>query len=390
MIITNYTKFLESNNQNDMWNIIPQSIKDIHTIFSEKSKQLFVVGGSVRDFILKKTPKDFDLATNATPDEILAIIGRKYRTNLQGKAFGVIVVFPEDQPKGIEIATFRSDIYDGKLGTTRNPNIKFTTINEDSERRDLSINALYYDLSSKKIVDLVGGVDDLKNGIARFVGDPDLRIQEDPLRSLRCARFSCRFGLNLDELSKQAIIKNKKSLTILSRERIWEEIEKAFEQVGDFSSYFNLLNDLELWNQIFDQNKVVFKPIQTKSLEVYIAMLLKDNSSDDLLRRMVQTYKINSEFTKKVVFLIKMQLFSINNVFSAYKSKIACHIDDNIILEWLKVLGINKDVFKHFYKFLDYEPTVSAQDLMDKGFKQKALGDEIERLEIEEFKKLIK
>lgn len=388
MIITKYNKFLESN-ENDMWSIIPQSIKDIHTIFSEQSKQLFVVGGSVRDFILEKTPKDFDLATNATPDEILKIIGNKYRTNLQGKAFGVIVVFPEDQPKGIEIATFRSDIYDGKLGTTRNPNIKFTTINEDSERRDLSINALYYDLSSRKIVDLVGGVNDIKNKIARFVGDPDLRIQEDPLRSLRCARFSCRFGFLLDEESKKAIIKNKKSLTILSRERIWEEIEKAFEQVNDFSSYFNLLNELELWEQIFDQNQIKFKPIKAKYLEVYIAMLLKDNSGDDLAKTMVQTYKINLDFTKKVIFLIKMQLFSINNVFNAYKAKIACHISNDMILEWFSVLNINKDVFKEFYKFLEYRPTISAQELMSKGFQKKALGDEIERLETIAFKKLL-
>lgn len=393
MIIKKYNRFLESNREKDMWDIIPQSIKDIHTIFSNQSKQLFVVGGSVRDFILDKQPKDFDLATNATPDEILKIIGNKYRTNLQGKAFGVIVVFTEDQPKGIEIATFRSDIYDGKLGSTRNPNIKFTTINADSERRDLSINALYYDLSSRKIVDLVGGIEDLKNGVARFVGDPDLRIQEDPLRSLRCARFSCRFGFKLDEKSKQAIIKNKKSLTILSRERIWEEIEKAFEQVKDFSLYFNLLNELELWEEIFDQNRVTFKDrsgrnIRSEYLEVYIAFLLKDNSGDDLIDKMVQTYKISSDFSKKVVFLNKMQLFSPDNVFNAYKSKVACHISNDIILDWLRVLNINKEVFKPFYKFLDYRPSVSAQDLMSKGFKGKALGDEIERLEAEAFKKL--
>ena len=370
-----------------MWDIIPQSIKGIHTIFSNQSKQLFVVGGSVRDFILDKQPKDFDLATNATPDEILSIIGRKYRTNLQGKAFGVIVVFTEDQPKGIEIATFRSDIYDGKLGSTRNPNIKFTTINADSERRDLSINALYYDLSSRKIVDLVGGIEDLKNGVTRFVGDANLRIKEDPLRSLRCARFACRFEFKLDEKSKQAIIKNKKSLTILSRERIWEEIEKAFEQVKDFSLYYNLLNELELWEEIFDQNRVTFKDIKSEYLEVYIAFLLKGNSGDDLMDKLVQTYKISSDFSKKVVFLNKMQLFSSDNVFSAYKSKVACHIQNDIILDWFKVLNINNVAFKEFYKFLDYRPSVSAQDLMSKGFKGKPLGDEIERLEAEAFKK---
>ena len=103
--------------------------------------------------------------------------------------------------------------------------------------------------------------------------------------------------------------------------------------------------------------------------------------------KLVQTYKISSDFSKKVVFLNKMQLFSSDNVFSAYKSKVACHIQNDIILDWFKVLNINNVAFKEFYKFLDYRPSVSAQDLMSKGFKGKPLGDEIERLEAEAFKK---
>lgn len=192
----------------------------------------------------------------------------------------------------------------------------------------------------------------------------------------------------IEELTRQAIIKNKESLTILSRERVWEEIEKAFEQVKDFSLYYNLLNELELWEEIFDQNRVTFKDIKSEYLEVYIAFLLKNNSGDDLMDKLVQTYKISSDFSKKVVFLNKMQLFSPDNVFSAYKSKVACHIQNDIILDWFKVLNINNVVFKEFYKFLDYRPSVSAQDLMSKGFKGKALGEEIERLESEAFKKL--
>jgi len=92
----------------------------------------------------------------------------------------------------MEIATFRSDVYDGKLGKTRNPDVKFTTIDQDVLRRDLRINGLFYDLDKREIVDLVGGVSDIKNRVIGMIGDPDLRIKEDPLRILRAIRMACR------------------------------------------------------------------------------------------------------------------------------------------------------------------------------------------------------
>jgi poly(A) polymerase len=190
-MITKYKLFCE-NLKNDMWSIIPQSVKELHELFKSKGKKLYVVGGAVRDFLNSDKPKDFDLCTDALPDEVLEILGSKYRTNLQGKAFGVVVVFTEDEPAGMEIATFRSDVYDGKLGMTRNPNVKFTTIDQDVLRRDLRINGLFYDLDKKEIVDLVGGIDDIKNGVIGMIGDPDLRIKEDPLRILRAIRMACR------------------------------------------------------------------------------------------------------------------------------------------------------------------------------------------------------
>jgi poly(A) polymerase len=190
MKLKRYTQFLES--KSDMWNIIPQSVKDLHKLFQSSGKKLYLVGGSVRDFLTGDKPKDFDLATDALPDEVLEIIGDKFRTNLQGKSFGVVVVFTKEVPEGMEIATFREDVYDDKLGKTRNPDIKFTTIEQDVLRRDLRINGLFYDLDKKEIVDLVGGVDDIKNKVIGMIGDPDLRIKEDPLRILRAIRMACR------------------------------------------------------------------------------------------------------------------------------------------------------------------------------------------------------
>ena len=190
MKLKRYTQFLES--KSDMWDIIPDSVKELHKLFQGKGRKLYLVGGSVRDFLTGDKPKDFDLATDALPDEVLEIVGDKYRTNLQGRAFGVVVVYTKEVPEGMEIATFREDLYGGKLGMTRNPDVKFTTIEEDVLRRDLRINGLFYDLDKKEIVDLVGGVDDIKNGVIGMIGDPDLRIKEDPLRILRAIRMACR------------------------------------------------------------------------------------------------------------------------------------------------------------------------------------------------------
>src|SRR3954468_24806126 len=109
-----------------MWEIIPNSIKELHTLFKENGKQLFIVGGCVRDFLLNKSPKDWDLATDATPEETL-LITSKYKNHLHGKSFGVVVVYTQDNPEGFEIATFREDVYGELLGETRNPEVRFVS-----------------------------------------------------------------------------------------------------------------------------------------------------------------------------------------------------------------------------------------------------------------------
>jgi tRNA nucleotidyltransferase/poly(A) polymerase len=109
MLIKKYKMFLES--KADMSTIIPKSVKVLHDLFKSNGKKLYVVGGAVRDFLKGENPKDFDLCTDSTPDEVLSILNNKYRTNLQGKSFGVVVVYTVDQPKGMEIATFRDESY---------------------------------------------------------------------------------------------------------------------------------------------------------------------------------------------------------------------------------------------------------------------------------------
>ena len=391
-IIKNYTKFLEAlRNENDMWNVIPQSVKDLHDLFSEQGKKLYLVGGSVRDFLTGDKPKDFDLATDALPDEVLEIIGDKYRTNLQGKAFGVVVVYTKDQPGGMEVATFREDISKG-----RNPEVKLgVTIEQDVKRRDLTYNALFYDLDKREIVDLVGGREDLEKGITRMVGDAIERFDEDSLRILRAFRFASRYQHPLDKTTEEAILKRPQLENIdpetgemkrISQERVFEEMIKAWKQAKSYTYYLQLFNKFNMWNEVFPGSKINTEIKDCKFLITYIANLFYLEAwSNDLENRMVQNYKIDADTAKKAIFLTRLEELDETNAFDYYKSKVRCHITDEEILDWLNVRQIDSPIFK---KFLKYKPSVSAEDLMKQGFKGKALGDEIKRLEIEKFKQL--
>jgi len=167
---------------------IPSDIKQIQDVFKKNGYKLYVVGGAVRDFLLKEKIKDYDLVTDAVPDKVEEMMSNAgFKTLPTGKAFGVINVFTDEGE--YEVATFRVD------GSGRKPEVKLGgTINSDAKRRDLRINALYYDIDTNEVIDLVGGIDDLKNGIIRTVGNPQDRFEEDPLRILRFFRMFARFS----------------------------------------------------------------------------------------------------------------------------------------------------------------------------------------------------
>jgi tRNA nucleotidyltransferase/poly(A) polymerase len=389
-MIKNYTLFCESL-KSDMWSIIPQSVKELQQLFKSNGKKLYVVGGAVRDFLNKEKPKDFDLCTDALPDEVLKILGNKYKTNLQGKAFGVVVVYTEDEPSGMEIATFREDVSKG-----RNPEVKLgVTIEDDVKRRDLTYNALFYDLDKKEIVDLVGGVSDMENKVTRMVGDAIERIDEDSLRILRAFRFASRYGTPLsDDLSRAIKIRNQLEnidpesgeMKRISQERIWEEIKKSYKQAKSFKNYLEFFNEFNMWDQVFPGSKINTDIEEAHELTSYIANLFKFEDTQKLENKMILDYKIEGDIASKVVFLIDLLKITTDNVFDLYKKKIRCHVTNSQIVDWLDTCEINNKIF---IRFIDYVPSVSAEDLMAKGFKGKELGDEIKRLEIENFKQML-
>lgn len=178
-----------------------------------------LVGGCVRDLLMKRKPKDYDVATTALPDEVEAIFPR---TIPVGKQFGIIVVMVGSHQ--IEVATLRGD---GQYSDGRHPDsVHFVTnLREDAERRDFTMNAMYMDPVSGELFDFFGGKIDIEAGIIRAVGDPVKRIEEDALRMMRACRFAARYGFEIERSLMNAIRANAGSIQKVSVERIAKELE---------------------------------------------------------------------------------------------------------------------------------------------------------------------
>jgi poly(A) polymerase len=173
-------------------------------------------------------PHDYDVATNATLEQVTELFGMR-QTMILGAAFGVACVHGRVNKirYEVEVATFRSD---GSYSDGRRPDwVKFTGPEEDAQRRDFSINGMFFDPIAETLYDFVGGEQDLKRGVIRAIGDPEQRISEDKLRMLRAVRFASRFAFPLEESTAQAIARRAQEITIVSGERIAAEMTKLLE-----------------------------------------------------------------------------------------------------------------------------------------------------------------
>jgi poly(A) polymerase len=181
--------------------------------------QAYLVGGCVRDSKLNIVPQDYDISTNAKPNQVMELFpGSK----LIGESFGVVLM-----PVGIQVATFRKDV---GIGDGRHPeSVEYSdTLEEDAERRDFTINAMYMLPRTRVVYDPFGGMKDLAMRQIRFVGDPQKRIEEDYLRMLRAVRFALRFDFTIEWDSWLAIQKNADKILSISAERIFQELTKIF------------------------------------------------------------------------------------------------------------------------------------------------------------------
>ena len=185
--------------------------------------QALWAGGCVRDQLLGKMPKDYDVATDAQPERIREVFGRK-RTLAIGAAFGVITVLGPQDAGQIEVATFRRDI--GYSDGRRPDAVAFTSAEEDAKRRDLTINGIFFDPIAEEYLDFVGGQEDLKNRIVRAIGNPHERFAEDKLRMLRAVRFATTFNFALDAATLAAVQAHSPDIRTVSAERIAAEMRR--------------------------------------------------------------------------------------------------------------------------------------------------------------------
>lgn len=183
----------------------------------------FWAGGCVRDLLQGHEPSDYDVATNAHPDTVRLLFGKR-QTHAVGASFGVIIVRGPQPEENVEVATFRNEgpYLDGR----RPQHVTFSTAVEDAQRRDFTINGMFFDPLTGQVHDYVGGKADIESRVIRAIGDPYERFREDKLRMLRAVRFTARFDYVLEEQTAAAIRHMAKDILVVSQERIAQELKK--------------------------------------------------------------------------------------------------------------------------------------------------------------------
>ena len=256
--------------------IIPDYIKEIINLLKENGFEAYLVGGSVRDFLMGRIPDDLDMTTSATPDEMLSVFS-DYKVIKTGLKHGTITVFVDKSP--VEITTYRID---GEYLDNRHPSeVIFTrNLHEDLKRRDFTINAMAY--NEDGLVDYCGGAEDISERIIRAVGEPDKRFEEDALRILRALRFSSVLCFDIEKHTEKSARKNAKLLKKISAERILVELNKLFigknakEVVVEYSDILS-----EISPELFHNVKKKFKDLSLypHSLFVIYAILMNHLSA---------------------------------------------------------------------------------------------------------------
>jgi len=358
---------------------LPTDLEVLSNIFKNSGKEFYLVGGSVRDALLGKTPKDFDVTTNATPEEIETILSRypEYKILELGRAFGIIKIITPERNE-YEIATFRTDIGKGR----RPERVEFATIEKDVARRDLTMNALFYDISNKEIVDYVGGIQDIENKVVKTVGNAKERFDEDRLRILRALRFAARFGTKLDKEADKAI-SDDNSLEGVSGERIRDEFLKGIKSAISPISFYQLIERYNLWEQIFPGLVVNKEYSETNDIPVALALLLQNNDAKAVAIKLNKA-KYTVDEIRQVQFLLDFKNISPETALKLKKIYKISGLKDSSLEEFSDAIGLPSKITN---AFINYNPSVSREDFPELSGKE--LGLAIIKKEKENFEKLI-
>ena len=381
---------------------LPDDIYQIKKEFDKAGKKLYVVGGAVRDFYQKVNPHDIDLVTDALPEESKKILRGKFNVSEeQGKNFGVLRIYTKSEPLGYELATFRKDISKGRDTKGDAPKVeigKHITIEDDVKRRDLTQNALFYDIDKEEIIDLVGGIDDIDKNIISAVGEASERFLEDRLRILRTFRFASRNHSEISKNTIDAILKDKRLRNIsaiddVSQERIVEEFNKSVEWASNHNKiealdyYLEMLEKYGMFEEMFPELDINTDGIDTFNLKIIFTLLFRDNNVNTL-RIKLKKCKFPNLIADTVCFLLRLknEIKDVNNIHDLYKEKVRIHLDNDTIEEFADLYDFNDNYIQAFLKF---QPKIDTAKIISLGFKGPEISAEVKRKEIEEFKKLL-
>lgn len=388
---------------------LPPEVYVLGELFSRHGASLFAVGGAIRDFLFSAhhggdfSPKDVDLATEIPPEKVLNILSEPeaisagIKTFPKGESFGVIsaVINGEEY----EIATFRED---GQYSDGRHPDfVKFSTPAKDAQRRDLTFNALFYHIHKKEIrdynLDQNGqgqGLQDIKNLVARPVGNPHDRFGEDKLRIPRLVRFFSRFnpGEILHHLDKETLsaIEKFKNLKGVSPERIATEFISGLKKSANPINYLKNYQAVGLLPAVFPNLNIDLQDVDqigdVRNVNAVLAWLLKKDEPKSV-RFQLNNLKYSNDISDTVAFLLRLFNFEINQIAQLLKHRdlykqISVELQQQAkdelernVLDFAKISG--KEVeFKHF---LGYQSSIKSQDYQHLNGKE--IGDAMKNAE---------
>ena len=228
----------------------PDAIKTVKKI-NKSGYEAYLVGGCIRDLLLGYEPKDFDIATNATPEQIKELFKR---SRIIGRRFKLVHVMLSAR-KFIEVATFRSN----KINKTSTKGMVlrdnfYGSLKDDVFRRDFTINGLYFDIKKSEIIDYVDGLNDLKELKINMIGNPSERFEEDPVRMIRAIRFKVKLRASIDAKLNNIIVKNAYLISNVPPARLYEEVIKLFHNENSLE-VFKELSNLGILKHLFSQTK---------------------------------------------------------------------------------------------------------------------------------------
>jgi len=345
---------------------LPSSVEYVLSKLKENGYQAYVVGGAVRDFLMGKTPHDYDLTSDALPSQISDVFKDFYQEH-SGEKHGTIRVIVDHKP--IEITTFRCD--EGYTDYRRPDNVEFVKdVYIDSKRRDFSINAFYY--SEGHIYDFHEGLEDLNNKVIKTIGNPSTRFHEDALRILRAIRFSAKLGYEIESKTKTALLDCKEELNLIAKERILTELKEIsstsnfFRDIKEYFPIFKLI--IPCLDKIGNSIDDIYN-FDTKSYGDYIASLsalfsLREINNDFMPWKLF--IKMDNESINAIKTLIKLKDINFNNSFDDD------YINGLILLS--KPVDIN--VFKNYlinlynlkrFKNDDIDSILNRVDILSEG-----------------------